>query len=144
MSDYVLIDGDTALFMPSFGAATVVVRPGSITGTGPATFGGKALCIDGDEDSVSVASCTYITPQYSIPGMGTLEIAALAGDQVAAKTNTGQTKVLLVGTTFTAKLSVSSPAQQPPPGPGSPIPDPTPEYSGSGQFITSNTRLRGV
>ena len=52
--------------------------------------------------------------------------------------------VLLKGSKVTAKLEVQSPAKQPPPGPGAPIPDPTPQYSGQGQFLTTNTKLRGT
>ena len=141
--DYVLIDGDQAMFQPSFGPATVIVQPGKLTASGPATLVGKKLCVDGDERSVSVPGCMYTTPQYSIPGSGTLEIAALAGDQKASKTQSGSENLLLVGGSFTARFKVQSPAQQPPPGPGSPTPDATPEYSGSGSFLTTNTRFRG-
>jgi Contractile injection system spike tip protein len=144
MADYVLLDGDQALFLPTFGASIVAVQPGVLTASGPATVGNKKLCIEGDEASVSVPGCAYMTPQYLIPGVGTLEIDALAGDQTATKTSTGGTAVLLVGGAFTAKLTVSSPAMQPPPGPGPPIPDSTTEYSGRGQFVTTNTKLRGV
>lgn len=144
MADYVLIDGDLAVFRPNFGAATVMVQPGTIAGSGPGTVGDKKLCIDGDESSVAVRGCMYVTPQYSIPGTGTLEIAALAGDQRASKTRTGAASVLLVGSAFTARFTVQSPAHQPPPGPGAPIPDATPEYSGTGNFITTNTKFRGV
>lgn len=141
MSDYVLIDGDMALFQPSFGAATVVVLPGTLSASGPATVGGTKACVDGDEGSVSVPGCVYTTPQYSIPGVGTLSISALGGDQVASKSKTGDTALLLKGGTFTAKFEVQSPAMQPPPGPGSPIPDSSTEYSGSGSFVTTNTKL---
>jgi hypothetical protein len=139
--DYVLVDGDKAMFLPNFGAATVVVQPGTITATGPSTLGDKKWCIDGDEKSVSVAGCTYVTASHPIPGTGTLAISQLAGDQKAQKTKSGSTKVLLVGKSFTAKFSVQSPAKQPTAS-GSPIPDATPEYSGSGSFITTNTKLR--
>jgi hypothetical protein len=144
MSDYILIEGDKASFLPSFGAAVVVVQPGDLQGSGPATLNGKKVCVDGDEKDVSVPGCTYFTPQYSIPGTGTLKIDALAGDQKASKTKTGGKAVLLKGGSFTAKFEVQSPAQQPPPGPGSPIPDPTPQYSGSGMFITTNTMFKGT
>jgi hypothetical protein len=144
MADYVLIDGDQAIFMPNFGAAIVVVQPGKLAGSGPGTVGDKKMCIEGDEKSVSVQGCMYMTPQYCIPGTGTLEIDSLAGDQKATKTKTGGTAVLLVGSKFTAKFKVQSPAQQPPPGPGSPIPDSSPDYSGQGQFVTTNTKFRGV
>lgn len=142
MSDYLLLDGDLAIFTPTFGAATVVVQPGPLTASGPATVGGKAVCVAGDEGSVSVAGCSYVTPAHSIPGTGTLEIAALAGDQTATKTRSGDAKVLLVGSSFTARFSVQTPAQQP--TPAGPVPDPAPSYSGSGSFSTTNTKFRGV
>jgi hypothetical protein len=143
MPDYILIEGDKANFMQNFGVAVVVVKPGDLKGSGPGTLNGKKICVDGDEKNVSVPGCTYTTPQYSIPGTGTLKIAALAGNQKASKTNTGGKAVLLKGGSFTAKFEVQSPAKQPPPGPGSPIPDPTPQYSGSGTFSTTNTKFQG-
>jgi len=138
MGDSALVDGDMANFLPAFGAAVVVVRPGTLTGSGPATLGGKALCVDGDESSVEVPGCMYVTPQYSIPGTGTLKISALAGDQVTKHANSGGTALMLKGGMFTAKFEVQSPAKQPPPGPGPPIPDSSPSYSGNGTFITTN------
>ncbi|MBL8473304.1 MAG: hypothetical protein KF778_03970 [Rhodocyclaceae bacterium] len=142
MSDFVLIDGDTVLFMPTFGAATVVPQPGKLQGSGPATQGSKKLCVDGDEKNVSVPGCMYMTPQYCIPGSGTLKIDSLGGDQKASKTKTGGVAVLLKGGNFTAKFEVQSPAQQP--TPSGPIPDASPQYGGgSGQFITTNTKFKG-
>lgn len=143
MSDYVLIDGDQAIFMPNFEAAVVVVQPGEITGSGPDTVGGKAVCVEGDEDSVSVSDCVYIAGQYCIPGTGTLSIDSLASDQVAEITNSGGTPALLVGGQFTAKFEVANPAKQPPSGPGSPIPDSTSSYSGQGMFVSTNTKRKG-
>ena len=143
MLDSILIEGDIAQFMPNFGAAIVVVQPGNLKGSGPATIKGKKICVDGDEKQVSIPGCTYMTPQYCIPGVGTLEIAALAGDQKATKTKTGDKVMLLKGSKFTAKFSVQTPAQQPPPGPGGPIPDSTPQYSGNGMFIVGNVLIKG-
>jgi len=142
MADYVLIDGDKAMFDPTFGAATVVVQPGTLTASGPATLSGKKLCVAGDEKSVSVPGCSYIAGAFSIPGTGTLEIASLAGDQTAQKTSTGSTKVMLVGSAFTASFSVQSPAQQP--SAPSPVPDPSPKYSGTGRFLTTNVKIKGA
>ena len=143
MSDFILIDSDKAIFLPNFGTAVVVVKPGKIQGSGPATLNGKKICVSGDEKSVEVSGCTYMTPQYSIPGTGTLKIASLAGNQKAKKTLTGGKVVLLKGGQFTAKFEVQSQAKQPPPGPGSPIPDPTPQYSGQGMFVTTNQKFQG-
>lgn len=142
MSDHILIHGDKAIFTPSFGAATVVVQPGTLKASGPATLNDKKLCVAGDEDSVSVKGCTYTTPSYPIPGTGTLEIASLAGDQTAQKTQTGSTPVLLVGSTFTAKFVVETPAQLI--TPKGPQLDASPQYAGTGKFITANTKLTGV
>jgi len=144
MEKLILIDGDKAIFLPTFGAAIVVPKPGKLEGSGPATLKGKKLCVKGDEGKVSVDDCVYMTPQYSIPGKGTLKIAALGSDQKAKKTKTGDKAVLLKGTKFTAKFEVKTPAKQPPPGPGSPIPDPTPQYSGNGMFTTTNRIFKGA
>ncbi len=141
MSDYTMIDGDTVQFLPNFGAAIVVVQPGTLQGSGPATLEGKALCVEGDEQNVSVPGCMYITPQYSIPGTGTLSIDSLADDQLARKTQTGGTPLVLKGGQFNAKFEVQSPAQQP--TPGGPVPDANPSYSGNGMFITSNAKFKG-
>lgn len=144
MSDFILMHGDQVIFMPAFTPAIVIVQPGKLEGSGPATIGGKKICVAGDESKVAVAGCSYMTPQYSIPGTGTLKIAALAGNQKATKTRTGAKVVLLKGGSFTAKFEVQSPAQQPPPGPGSPIPDATAQYSGKGMFVTTNVKFVGT
>lgn len=144
MPDFVLIEGDKAVFMPAFGAAMVVVQPGDLKATGPATLKGKKICVEGDEKKVSVPGCSYMAPPYVIPGTGTLKIAALAGNQKARNTKTGGKVVLLKGGNFTAKFEVQNPAKQPPPGPGPPIPDATPQYSGNGMFITTNVKFRAT
>ena len=141
MNKLILVDGDLALFQPTFGAATVIVQTGTLQASGPATIGDKKICVDGDESQLQVPGCMYMTAQYSIPGTGTLKIAALAGDQKAKKTKTGGKAVLLKGSQFTAKFEVQSPAQQPPPGPGSPVPDATPQYSGQGLFMPSQMKF---
>lgn len=141
MSDFIIVNGDKANFFPTFGAAVVVVQPGIMVGTGHGTLNGKSVCIEGDEQDVSVPGCMYMTPVCSIPGTGTLKIAALGSDQVGQKTTDGKTAVILKGSTFTAKFEVQSPAQMPA---TPPVPDATPQYSGKGVFITSNTKFLGT
>ncbi len=143
MSDVVLIDQDTVMFMPNFGAAMVVVLPGQLKASGKATVGGKKIAIDGDEKDVQVAGCMYTAPPYVIPGTGTLKIDALAGDQTAQHTTVGGTAVLLKGGNFTAKFEVQAQAQQP--TPGGPVPDATPSYSGGqGHFVSTNSKVMGT
>lgn len=143
MSDLILIDTDLVMFMPSFGAATVLVQPGQLKATGPATIGGKKICVDGDEKQVEVPGCTYVAPPFVIPGVGTLKIDSLAGDQKASHSNVDGKLMLLKGGNFTAKFEVQSPAQQPAP-PGPPVPDGSPSYSGQGQFIPANQTVTGT
>ena len=68
MSDFILIEGDKAMFLPTFGAAIVVVKPGDLQGSGPSTLKGKKVCVDGDEKHVSVPGCPYMTPAVLHPG----------------------------------------------------------------------------
>ena len=140
MGDFILIEGDKANFIPIFGIAAVVVRPGDLQGSGPATIGGKKICVEGDESKVSVPGCMYTAGAFSIPGTGTLKIDSLGGDQTAKKTKTGGKAVLLKGTMFTAKFEVQSPAQQPG---APPVPDSTLSYTGQGTFITTNLKFSG-
>jgi hypothetical protein len=141
MSDFILVDGDTVTFMPSFGPAIVVVAPGTLSGSGPAKIGGKAACVDGDETNVKVQGCAYTSGAFTIPGVGTLMIDALGGDQKAQKTKTGGKAVLLKGSTFTAKFQVTAPATNTSP---TPAPDPVTMYSGgSGTFMNTNTTVKG-
>jgi hypothetical protein len=143
MADFILIDGDKAIFQPNFTAAVVVVRPGTLQASGPSTFNGKKVCVAGDESKVEVPGCMYTTPSFSIPGTGTLKIAALAANQKAQDTKSGDKPVLLKGGQFIAKFEVQSPAQQPAP-PGPPVPDPTPQYPGTGTFLTTNAKYQGT
>lgn len=131
------------MFQPAFGQATVVVQPGNMMGTGKSNVEGKPVCVEGDEKKVMVPGCTYMAGQYSIPGVGMLTIDSLAGDQKAKKSKSGGKKIILKGSNFNAKFKVLQPAMQPPPGPGSPVPDSNPEYSGKGQFITTNMTVKG-
>ncbi|MCB9304645.1 MAG: hypothetical protein H6566_28760 [Lewinellaceae bacterium] len=141
MADYILINGDQAIFQPTFGAATVAVRPGRIKGSGASNCQGQKVCVDGDEKSVEVPGCIYMTPQFPTPGAGTLKIGALAGNQKARKTKSGKKNVLLKGGTFQATFEVQTPAQNTS-GPA-PVSDPMTQYPGSGGFINTNTKFKG-
>jgi hypothetical protein len=146
MEQFILVDGDTVMFLPVFGLAIVTVMPGRITASGGATdlIQGRRACVEGDERSVVVPGCVYFSGAHSIPGVGTLKIDRLAPDQLAQNTRFGGKRALLVGTAmFTARFEVQSAAQMPAPPAGN-IPDPMPFYSGQGRFITSNVTRRGT
>lgn len=140
MSDFILINGDQVTFKPAFGAATVMVQPGQLAGTGKASVAGQPVCVSGDEKKVKVPDCAYTTQTHTIPGVGTLSIKALGDDQTAKTLSCGGNPVLLKGSTFTASFRVATPAQVPGPPP---TPDPTPLYQGTGSFVNSNQSVTG-
>ena len=142
MADFILMTGDQVMFNPNCGQAIVVVRPANLMGSGQSKINGKLICVDGDEKKVLVIGCAYTTLQHSIPGVGMLSIQALAGNQKAQKTKSGGKPVLLKGASFQSKFQVMVPAQQP--STPSPIPDPTPQYAGTGSFITTNLKVKGT
>ncbi len=143
MPDFILIDGDKAIFNPTFGLATVVVKPGDLKASGESSLQGKKVCIDGDEKSVSVPGCMYTTPAHSIPGTGTLKIDALGADQKAKKTNSAGKVMLLKGSTFTATFEVDPENKAKLPPPVSTL-DTELQYSGTGTFQTTNTKWQGT
>lgn len=142
MLDLVIIDSDLAMFSPAFGMAIVIVRPGKLAGTGKSTVNGKRICLEGDEKKLEVPGCMYTTPQYIIPGIGTLKIDALGGDQLSKNVKDSDKGIILKGSMFTAKFEVQSPAQDPSVAPAPPQPDSTSSYSGQGNFITTNTKVK--
>jgi hypothetical protein len=140
MSDYIIVDGDTANFLPTFGAAIVVVAPGTITGSAADKVFSKNACVEGDEASVEVPGCMYMAGPFSIPGSGTLKIDALASDQKAEKTNFGAVPAILKGGQFDAVFEVQAPAAMPPPVG---TPDSMTKYSGGkGSFVNSNATVK--
>ncbi|MEM8639443.1 MAG: hypothetical protein AAGG51_11590 [Cyanobacteria bacterium P01_G01_bin.54] len=140
MSDFILIDGDKAKFLKSsFLPADIAVRDGQLTASGKGNLEGKAVCIEGDEATVIVQGCAYSTPSFStVKGVGLLKIKALGSDQVATKTNSLDTPILLKGSLFDAEFKVIVPAQQ---LVGTALqPDSQLTYDGKGQFETSNNK----
>ena len=137
MGDFILMDGDQVIFFPIFGNAIVTVQPGQLKATGKAILQGHKICIEGDEQQVSVSGCTYITPTYTIAGMGTLQILSLATDQKTQNLIVSGKPALLKGSQFVAKFSIAVPAQLPPPAS---TPDSMQKYKGQGQFVSKNMK----
>jgi len=138
--DFVIINGDQAIFDPSFAPATVMAPPGIITGSAKGSVNNLTACVEGDESSVVVSGAVYFTPSFPIPGVGTLTIESLGPDQKAGMGKSADRALILRGTKFRARFQVAAPAQVP--TAGGPAPDPTPVYSGTGSFITTNTRVK--
>jgi hypothetical protein len=109
--------------------------------SGQTTLGGKKVCVAGDEGRLQVPGCAYMTPQFASPGLGTLKIAALGGDQTSKKTSSGNKAIIVKGSTFQATFDVQVPAMDPSKAPAPPIPDPSPQYAGSGNFVSMNVKF---
>ncbi len=133
----VLVTGDQAIYQPQFGLATVTVQPGQLSGSvSKFSVNGKSICVKGDEASAIVPGCAYFAGSYTIPGMGMLSVEQLAGDQVVSTCQINGTPLMVVGSQFIAKFTVTMPAQMP--TPDGPKPDPKTEYMGQGTFTGSS------
>jgi hypothetical protein len=136
MEQYI-VSGDQAVFLPAFGPAIITPIPGVINGSATKTkVTKKPVCLEGDEKKVTVSNVMYIMGSFAIPGMGTLTIQQLGGDQTSKKTKVEGKAPIVKGTMFTAKFTVSSPAKMP--TPKGPQDDPAPTYMGQGQFVPTN------
>ncbi|MEM7013417.1 MAG: hypothetical protein AAF585_18250 [Verrucomicrobiota bacterium] len=134
--DFVILDGDQAVFLPQQGAATVTPFPGIMRASGPATSMKLKACVEGDESKVRVPGVPYFTPVYSVPGMGQLEIQSLGVGQTASSATSGNKAFILKGATFHSKFTVTAPATTPAPAS---TPDPMMIYTGGvGNFETKN------
>jgi hypothetical protein len=144
MSNFAVVDGDTVTFdASSFApAATVTTKPGTISGTGSKLQSGAKVCVAGDEGSVSVKGVSYQTLTFTTAGSGTLSIASLGSDQTAQKLTVDTKKVILVGTKFNATFTVVTPASVTV-GTVTTM-DKTATYSGTGEFVTGNTKLNSA
>ncbi len=133
MSDIVIIDQDSLLFMPMFGNRVVIATgPAQIRGSGLSNINGRKVCIAGDEKQVRI-NAVYTTPTHTIPGTGIITIASLAANQRAQHAGS-HAALILKGQQFTAQFEPSKPAQMPPPAN---TPDVAAPSSGQGMFIAS-------
>ncbi|NDO82517.1 hypothetical protein CJP72_17550 [Citrobacter sp. NCU1] len=108
MSYSIICDGDGVQFFPMFGARQVVlVEPAFIRGSGAITVMGRKGCVAGDESQQQWAA-QYFIPGYS-PGSGMVSIVMLDGSQVAPCI-TAETSLILQGTQFTARFTLTAPA----------------------------------
>jgi hypothetical protein len=140
MTDLIMVDGDTVTFMPSFGLATVVPIPTTISTSAATTkVGSKGPCLEGDEKNVQSAGCLYTTATHTLPGTGTLKIDKLNSDQVTTKTTIEGKKVILKGSTFDAVFEVQAGAKT---SSSPPVLDTVTKYSGGkGSFVPTNATV---
>lgn len=137
MVDNYILTGDQVVFLPNFGSAIITPIPGVIIGSAAKmTVNSKPVCLQGDEKKVVVSGVAYINGSFAIPGVGTLTIEALGGDQTSKKTTVEGKPPIVMGTMFTAKFTVMTPAQMP--TPSGTQPDGVPMFTGQGMFVPTN------
>ena len=136
-----LLTGDFAKFENMEGASLFpppLAPPlGSIPmkGSSSSSVLNRTVCIEGDEKEVKL-TYTYIAPGYPIPGIVLCTIEKLDSSQLSPIASCDDKKVLYVGSGFfTAKYSVTKPAQQLPPPAGGGLPHTKLSFSGKGKFI---------
>lgn len=139
-SDSIIMDGDKVEFLPNFGLAIVGVEPGEIEASGKTTINGKKVCVKGDEESVEVLKCKYISGAF-VEGEGTLKIKRLVSSQLTKKAKSGGKSIILKGKPFIAQFDVTKPAKLPPP---TNTPDPAPFYIGMGKFKPNNEKIKAT
>jgi hypothetical protein len=140
-ADYVIASGDMIqVTIPAPAIVPQLVAPVALVGSSQSvTVGGKPACLEGDELPASLkVPLTYTAPPFVTPGTGTLEVTLLPTNKTV-QTQNGK-KILVKGSTFTAKFTVQTPAQQP--TPAGPVPDPVTVKPGTAQFITTNARVQ--
>ncbi len=136
MTKLTILDGDQVVFLPIPGTTIIPMLQGVMKASSKAVFGGRKLCVEGDEKKV-VVPCTYLTPAFTISGTGNLTIEKLAVDQLSQKTKVGNVSIIRKGTFFKSKFQATVRAKNPVSGSD----DPVGVYFGQGQLITSNNKI---
>ena len=131
-----VITGDTCIFDPMAGSAIVSLAPATINGTGMWDVGGKKVCVEGDE--LTVTSMGTYTKGPMVGGSCMVQITSLAQSQKSQKCKSNGKVVIMTTGLFNTTITVMSPAI----APGTPpVPDPVPMYMGTGSFVTSNAKV---
>jgi uncharacterized Zn-binding protein involved in type VI secretion len=136
MADPIVITGDLAVFPTAMGVAILPPMSTAMSGTGKVKIGGKPICVDGDERTISLP-VAYTTATHAAAGSGTLTIQSLDAAQKSTRAKSGGKPVLIAKGKFIAQLMVLVPAQT---TSTPPVVDNTVKYVGQGEFQTTNTR----
>lgn len=141
MGALIVATGDVVIFQPSFGNRTLLAPAQAVlAGTGRFMVNGKPGCVIGDLAKVVVPGIPYMAGNFSVPGVGMIQLVIAGADQVANKVLSGM-PVLLKGSECQAVFIPTAPAIAP--SPGGSIPDPTVGVPtpGRGQFMVTQLKV---
>lgn len=139
MGDLVVATGDMVIFEPSFGNRTLIAPAQTVlAGTGRAMINGKPVCVISDLAKVVVPGVPYTAGNFSVPGVGMVQLVMAAPDQTAKKTLSGP-PVLIKGGECQAMFIPTAPATDPSSG----VPDPTVGVPtpGKGRFVVTQVKV---
>ncbi|MGJ3438311.1 hypothetical protein BSQ98_25615 [Serratia liquefaciens] len=139
MGALVVATGDVVIFQPSFGNRTLLAPAQAVlAGTGQFMVNGKPGCVIGDLAKVVVPGIPYMAGNFSVPGVGMIQLVVAGPDQVAHKVLSG-TPVLIKGSECQAVFIPTAPATDPSSG----VPDPTVGVPtpGRGQFMVTQLKV---
>ncbi|ALL39863.1 hypothetical protein B9T65_00135 [Serratia marcescens] len=139
MGALVVATGDVVIFQPSFGNRTLLAPAQAVlAGTGRFMVNGKPGCVIGDLAKVVVPDIPYMAGNFSVPGVGMIQLVVAGPDQVAHKVLSG-TPVLIKGSECQAVFIPTAPATDPSSG----VPDPTVGVPtpGRGQFMVTQLKV---
>ncbi|WP_160126111.1 hypothetical protein [Serratia sp. Z4] len=139
MGALVVATGDVVIFQPSFGNRTLLAPAQAVlAGTGRFMVNGKPGCVIGDLAKVVVPGIPYMAGNFSVPGVGMIQLVVAGPDQVAHKVLSG-TPVLIKGCECQAVFIPTAPATDPSSG----VPDPTVGVPtpGRGQFMVTQLKV---
>ncbi|CAI1560969.1 hypothetical protein [Serratia entomophila] len=140
MGDFVVATGDLVMFEPAFGNRTLLAPAQAVlVGTGRFMVNGKPGCVIGDLARVVAPGVPYTAGNFTVPGVGMVQLVMAGPDQTAHAVLSGL-PVLLKGSLCQAMFIPTAPATDPSTG----VPDPTVgvPMPGKGRFMVTQVKVR--
>ncbi|QRR07652.1 hypothetical protein FPJ27_37240 (plasmid) [Burkholderia sp. MS455] len=142
MGDLVVATGDLVIFEPTFGNRTLLAPAQAVlAGTGRFMVMGKPGCVISDLTKVVVPGVPYTAGNFTVPGVGMVQLVMAGPDQVAKKVLSGP-PVLIKGGECQAMFIPTGPATDPSSG----MPDPTVGVPtpGKGRFVVTQVKVKAA
>lgn len=139
MGDVVVVTGDTVVFEQSFGNRTLLAPAQAVlAGTGLFRVNGMPACLMSDLAKIVVPGIPYASGNFTVPGVGMIQLVMAGPDQVARKVLSGG-PVLIKGKQCQAMFIPTAPAFDSMGVPDPTVGVPTP---GKGQFQVAQNKVK--
>jgi hypothetical protein len=141
MGELMVATGDVVMFEPNFGNRTLMAPAQAVlAGTGRFMVKGKPGCVISDLAKVVVPGVPYVSGNFTVPGVGLIQLVMAAPDQIGKQVFSGA-PVLIKGGQCQAMFIPTAPATMPPPAntPDPTVGVPTP---GKGRFVVTQVNVK--